>query len=137
MPAHLVRHLIEIGRLDADGISRRAHARRCRECGAVVMAGLDHDSCAMPVYADPVPLTPIGEVEVLLAGRRTYDLAYTSRGYRLDPRSAGHIRRAPAGTAPGVDVVAGHRCGARPPSNGQSQILAAYRPSESVEECPF
>lgn len=137
MPAHLVRHLIAIGRMDADGVSRRAHATSCAKCGAVVMVGLDHDSCAMTVYADPVPLTPIGEVEVLLAGRRTYDLAYTSRGYRLDPRFAAHIKATPAGSAPGVDVVAGHRCGAPRPSNGQSQILAAYRPSESVEECPF
>lgn len=137
MPPHVVAHLIATGRIDADGISRRAHATRCRSCGATVFIGLDDDKVAATARVDLVPLTPLGEVEVLLSGRRTYDLEYTSRGYRIDPRFAAHIKRAPAGSLAGVDVVAEHRCGAKAPSGGQSRVRSAQRPSQPDEPCPF
>lgn len=138
MPAHLVRHLVEVGRLDADGINRRAHASQCQKCRAVVMVGLDDDKCAMTVRVDPVPLTPVGELEVLLAGRRTYDLGWSAeRGYRVDPRSAAHIAAAPAGSSPAADVVGEHRCGHPAPPGGQSWLRKAHSGSQSLEECPF
>lgn len=126
MPDHVLAHLIRIGRLDDDGISRRAHARLCRACGAVTMAGLDDDKVAVTARVDPVPLSPLGEAQVLMSGRRTYALEYTSRGYRLDPRTAAHIRRAPAGSVPGIDVVGEHRCGAPAAPSAQSQVRAPY-----------
>lgn len=136
MPDHVLAHLIQIGRLDDDGISRRAHARLCRACGAVTMAGLDHDIVAVPVRVDPVPLTPIGEVQVLLTGRRTYDLEYTSRGYRLDPRFAEHITRSPAGSVPGRDVVGEHRCGSPAGPSGQSRVRSPYVATGTVDGPP-
>jgi hypothetical protein len=138
MPDHLVRHLIEIGRIDADGISRRAHATRCRKCTAVVLVGLDDDKCAAPVQVDPPPLTRIGEVTVLLAGGHTFDLTYTSRGYRIDPRRSWDIKAHPAGSVEGSDVVAGHRCGSDPPPSAQSRITKRSRAlSDPNEPCPF
>lgn len=138
MPDHVVAHLVEIGRIDSDGISRRAHAARCRKCAALVMVGLDDDKSAMTVWVDPPPLTPIGEVEVLLAGGHTFDLTYTSRGYRIDPRMAAHIKAHPAGTRDGSDVVAGHRCGSFPATGGHSRISKPSRAlSDPNEPCPF
>lgn len=136
MPDHLVRHLIDIGRIDADGISRRAHATRCTKCAAVVMVGLDDDKVAAPVRVDPPPLTPLGEVQVLMAGGHTFDLTYTSRGYRIDPRRAARITAHPAGSRDGTDVVAGHRCGQPPALSAGSRISRPSRAASDPNEPP-
>lgn len=135
MPAHVVAHLIAVGRIDSDGVSRSAHASRCA-CGEMTFVGLDHDKCAMTVRVDASPLARAGEVEALLTGRSTYELAHTGRGYRIDPRRAAHIRKRPAGSLRSADVVAEHRCTTDPLTSTATRILTRQERSQD-ERCPF
>jgi hypothetical protein len=93
-----------------DAIGRRAKHRLCGQCQAVVLVGLDADRCAGEAHTDPDPITGIGEVLALLAGRATYRLRRAGR-LQLDHRTRWHIAGEPADH---VDVVAEHRCGAPP-----------------------
>jgi hypothetical protein len=117
LPAGILGHLITRGILTETGLSRRARPRPCPNCGTWTIAGLDDDTCAFETYADPQPLTPIGEVLATLARRRTYELIHVGGRYELNPRSSRRITYAPAGTQARTDVLAIHRCGlAMPPT---------------------
>lgn len=130
MPAHVVAYLVDLGRLDADGVTRRARLTRCRRCGAMVFAGLDHDKVALAVRVDPTPLSPVGELSALLTGRVTYELS-RGDGYRIDERRAGHI-----GKPTKADVVAEHACGANPLPDTRSRLKVAQRRDEDAP-CPY
>ena len=106
MPAWLRRALEVAGRLDADGVRRKARPGRCRECGAEILTGLDADRCAMPARVDPVPVDGWGEAVALLDGRASYEL---TTGLELDYRDDFRIsapRRYP--------VLVAHVCNSPP-----------------------
>jgi len=96
-----------------DGVSRKAHARRCSECGAVILMGLDADRIGGVARADLAPLTPVAEalaVSPALGERATYRLLWIADHYELNSRYA--IEREGSPPDPGtVDVVAAHVCG--------------------------
>jgi hypothetical protein len=88
-------------------VSRSAQPARCPRCRGQVLAGLDADRCGLPTVVEPVPLSNVGEVLALLAGRRTYDVL----AGELHERLSAHLRAQPADS--GV-VVAQHLCNSRP-----------------------
>lgn len=108
-PRWLTEHLAKTGALHTDGISRTARVRRCQDCPAWTVVGLDADRAAGPAVADPTPLTRVGEALALLAGRTTYTLRRFGGRLELDHRH----RWAIAGDQVGggdYDVVVEHRC---------------------------
>jgi len=131
----LKRHLEATGRWNADGISRRLRARRCRDCQTMVLAGLDADQCAFATFVDPAPISALGEALAVLADRHTYDLRRVGPQFELDHRCALNISKRPAdGTR---DVHASHRCGASPlPDLPSAYDFAADR-QETPHEPPF
>jgi len=87
-------------------IWRSARLRTCPRCGAPVLAGLDAPVAALPVRADPTPLTVLGEAFALLDGRPTFDLSDAAGRKELTyraPEQIGGPRKYP--------VLAAHRCG--------------------------
>jgi hypothetical protein len=98
------------GLWNEDGVSRKAKARFCRKCSAPVIAGLDHDRSAAAVHCDPQPLNVLGEAVALMTGRRTFSLRWLGGHYELDVRFAEHISGSPAGSQPGIDILASHLC---------------------------
>lgn len=137
MPAHVVEHLIAIGRMDRDGISRRARPHACPNCHALTIVGLDHDRSALTVRADPSPLSPAGELIALLTGRPTYSLHPHGNRYEINPRSQWAITSTPAGTLTSCDVVAAHQCHALDLETIQSQIPPLRSISTAATECPY
>lgn len=114
-PEWLRRRLVAAGVMDdATGATRRARARRCDTCRAVVMLGIDADWSGIVSAADPTPLSWVGEAQASMAGRVTFELAWTTSpsglpSYELNRRNPSRIRGRPAGT-PGMDVLAQHEC---------------------------
>jgi hypothetical protein len=107
---------------------RRAELARCRDCGAYVWRGLDHDWSALTVQADTTALSPVGEVLALLRGRTTYRLSKQGTRYVLTRRDRWSIKSYPAGAvvrAATYDVIADHRCRAEPLPSIASQLDAA------------
>lgn len=82
------------------GLSTQRH-----RCGVQVLAGWDADRCALFVVLDPRPLNPLGEVEALTAGCRTYQV----RRGRIDRRDQWNIPGHPPSLP--LPVLAEHRCG--------------------------
>lgn len=80
--------------------------QRCR-CGAMVLAARTGSGLDAQVGADP--LSPIGELEAVLAGVSTYTHHVVSS--ELHHRSPWSIRHRPAGTRPRQTVHPLHRCG--------------------------
>jgi len=107
-----------------DGVGRNARARRCKECGSVILAGLDGDRCAGIARVDLTPLTPVAEaLAVSTLARTTYRLRWVADHYELDHRYA--IAIAGTHADPGtVDVVPSHVCGV------PVSTLALARPRE-------
>lgn len=112
----LRQHLINTGRWNIDGINRAARARTCTHCPQILLAGLDDPRCAGPATVDPTPLSPLGEALALIDGRTTYTLTRRGNHLELDHRNQWTITAHPAGTQPGVDIVAEHRCSTPEPS---------------------
>lgn len=98
------------GLLDGDGVHRSARARYCPTCHQPVMAGLDGDVGGFAVKVDPTPVDAGGELAALMAGRRTYTLAWLANRYELDYRDAGRMQFTPPGTKANHDVVVSHSC---------------------------
>lgn len=109
----LLEHLIAAGHLTETGLGRRARIRACR-CGQLILAGLDDDTCALEAYADPEPLTPLGEMLARLEDRCTWTLRRQAAGWILDIRSHLEIAAKPAGSQPRADIVRQHQCQSRP-----------------------
>lgn len=88
-------------------VPRRAvSARRC-SCGAAVLSALTGNG--LDVTVDAAQLSPIGELEAVLAGVSTY--THHQVPGELHHRSALSIRTRPAGTRPRQSAHALHRCG--------------------------
>ncbi len=113
MPRWLTEHLAATGVLNADGISRTAHVRRCQGCPTWTVVGLDADRAAGPVTADVTPLSRVGEALALLAGRPTYTLRRTAGRLELDHRHRWAIAGNPIDGGD-YDVVTEHHCGTSP-----------------------
>lgn len=111
IPDWLAKHLEDTGKLGRDRIGRAARAHRCKDCGHLILTGLDNDMCAGVAHADPIPLQPLGEALAQISGRRTYALHQTSGRLELVLRYDLQITGAPAGTRP-YDVLAEHTCDA-------------------------
>lgn len=137
MPKWLQTNLELAGRLDTDGIRRRARMAYCSDCGQPIMIGLDADRAGLPAYCDPAPISTLGEAAALLLGRATYALRWIGfDGYRISMRTPWDIRAHPAGTQPDIEVLAEHRCGTRLPETG-SPIHAPPRSAPLPETPPF
>jgi hypothetical protein len=88
--------------------SRLARGATC-PCGAHVLVGLDADRAALLARVDPQPITPVGELSALLAGRFTYDAIRVGNRLQLSLRRSSHIA-----TPRVTPVLVEHRCGAAP-----------------------
>ena len=97
----------------------------CPSCGAPVIAALV-DRVMPAVAVDPVALTPLGELQALMAGRRTFDHWHEG----LDARTAWTIARCPAD--PDHPVRPEHRCGADPPEHYPQSVQPAPDPDGPV-----
>lgn len=138
IPAWLERLLDAQGKLNRDGISRKARAGFCRSCGQVVMRGLDADVAGLPVACDPTPLDRLGEALALLGHRETFELRWTGRTYELDHRDASKIAARPAGTARHVDVLAAHSCDSAPlPTDPRGPVAVPIHAAGLTDECPY
>lgn len=141
IPNWLAQHLVDQGRMDVNGVGRRARAKRCPQCRQYVLAGLDADLCAEAVMVDATALSALGEALALTGGRNTYALRRSLAGFRLDHRHRWEIASRPAGS-PGIryDVVARHECGAAPPPDlltAPSVLRGALEKRSTDEHCPY
>lgn len=89
----------------------RPKHRTCERCGAAVLAA--RTTSGLDVVVDAAPLSPVGELQALLAGGATYT-------WHLGPDHLVHryplvIRSRPAGT-PRQTVHPTHTCGATWPA---------------------
>lgn len=105
MPAHVQATLIADGVMSEDRLTRTAKPRRCPTCRQMILAAID--DLGFDAWADPRPVTPLGELQALTSGRRTW--SHTMGG--LDARDAPFIAYLPADR---LDVHGEHRCGAPP-----------------------
>lgn len=105
----LIDHLRAAGHLTESGLTRRARPRPCPSCGTWTVCGLDADVLALEARCDTTPLTQLGEVVALAAGRRTVELVHTRGRFELEQRWADHIAARPP-AAGRYDVLAEHRC---------------------------
>jgi len=114
-PFNVEAHMRSTGAWNEDGVSRTARGRHCKNCGRVVIAGLDADRCAIPAIADPFILDAAGELAAVLTGRATYRLLWAGGRYELDARDQFHIAGSKPGARDGlgrpVEVLASHVCG--------------------------
>ena len=106
LPPAVVARLIDSGSLSLRRTGRRATGRRCK-CGRGVVSGLDADTCALDVDADPVAINELGELEAIAAGLLTFDLCLVGVPM-LERRRFGSVRRA------GWLVLPEHRCSVVP-----------------------
>lgn len=120
------------GAWNGDGIGRAARAGYCRDCGQVVLRGLDADRVALTVTVDPQPLNPLGEFLALATGRLTFSLRWRGR-YEIDRRESCHIQTAPARVRGKSSVVVEHRCGDPMPAAGTTVMPEELEPTE----CPY
>lgn len=102
MPAWLVRALET-----KTGGFRGAHFNKCPDCHQWILEGLDEDTCAFTVQADPTPLTPKQEAACATIGRPTYCVEFGPRLEltRRDSYSKGRPSEYP--------IIPAHKCGAR------------------------
>lgn len=110
-------------------LARRA-SLTVHQCGAHVLVGLDADRCALVARVEPYPLTALGEVEALRAGRWTYRLLQGA----LDRRDRWNIPGKPP-TAE-VPVLAEHVCGQPLPATWLAPP-PPRRPTAPTEEIPW
>jgi hypothetical protein len=113
LPSWLVRQLEASGHI-VDGATRTARSRQCGKCGAVVVVGLTPEPCSHRAVLDPSPLSMLGELQALLAGRFTYDLGVHGGRLEIEDRDASHIEGSPAERPDAYrahsDVLAAHKC---------------------------
>lgn len=96
-------------------------------CGGEVLRGLDSAVAALTATVDPYPLSPLGEVEALRDGRRTYYLHWGA----LEPRDRYTIPGHPPSHA--LLVLAAHRCD-QPIPETWIKPPAPAAPRQPVEE---
>ncbi len=119
----LTKRLVAAGHLTENGLSRAARIRACRDCRAFTVAGLDADQAAIEAWADPIPLSTLGEMLATIEHHATYELWPAGGRYELERRDAHRIGwySPPAhGGHHRIDVLRAHRCDARPLSAPES-----------------
>src|SRR6266566_2738048 len=114
IPPWLEKHLTELGRWNTDGISRSIGSGMCKQCGALVLRGLDADITGLPTIVDVIEIDQLGEVVVLIQGRSTYSIDRYLKpnkyiGWQLNRR---YRRSWPQGR---IAVVPSHVCGSVTP----------------------
>lgn len=110
MQPWLFQQLVDQAVIDETGINDRPKARHCPTCRATTLAAW-RDGNLDPVHVDPIALTPLGELQALVAGVETFQHWGGATG-GLDTRRAKTIARHPAGTDRLSPVRPLHRCGA-------------------------
>lgn len=133
-PEWLKDHLTEVGRWNADGISRQARVQY-HGCGTLVIFGLDARVCGLPAMCDTTPLDAYGEAIARLTGRRTYDVFGATGRLELERRDAFRIVGSPPGRRD-EPVVAEHRCGQSLPPGPETFPYFRRRYVMPVA-CPF
>jgi hypothetical protein len=127
MPRHVQAKLIGEGVINERRLTEYAQRWRCPlGCGAELLASQD---MGLERWADPVPLTPLGELQAILAGRATY---WHVMGY-LEPRRERDIEGM---SAADTDVLAEHRCHA-PPVQVDETRIRKYTPVDTSGPPPF
>ena len=137
MPPWLTQHLIESGAITTDSASRNARAQHCRQCGTLVLRGLDEQHCAFDTTVDINPVTHIGEIIALARGKRSYFLLReaTSSGHStwtINRRELHHHQA----NKPAIIVVE-HRCGTQTPKEHLDTQRADNKPEGHNEQPPF
>ena len=107
----LFRQLVGQAVIDEAGINDKPKRRRCRSCGVATLVAWQ-DGKLDAVAVDEVVLTPLGELQAVTAGRRTF-AHWGGVSGQLDLRGARQISRWPAGDRRQA-VRPEHRCGAPP-----------------------
>lgn len=130
MPDWLTHHLIAKGVMTESRLTRNARPRRCTRCGTYTLVGLDADTLAFEAHAEPTPTTSAGELQALLAGRRTWTLHHG----RLEQRDADDIRLDPADQA--GNIHAEHTCGS-PPLPVHPAFLQTLIPQPATDQPPY
>ena len=98
--------LVRRGVIDEHGVNDKPKLRHCAGCGLLVWAAWENGYLDT-VLADDIALTPRGEYQALMAGRRTFD--HWAEG--LDLRRARTIRLHPARDELMHRIRPEHRCG--------------------------
>lgn len=136
MDEWLLAHLIDIGAISADGISRKARAGRCATCHRRTLTGLDADRAAGVACVDSREIGPVGEAVAIAGGLPTYTMRFIGGRWELDLRSRWEIeggnRRWP--------MYAKHRCDALhvPPDTIHPKLLryVAVAASRALSDTP-
>jgi hypothetical protein len=110
--ADLFAQLQKRGVIDEHGVNDKPKLRHCAGCGLLVWAAWEN-GVLDTVLADDVALTPRGEYEAWMSGRRTLD--HWIGG--LDVRTARTIRAHPASDELMHRIRPEHRCGDPPPED--------------------
>ena len=128
--------LKDLKTLAGHATGRGIHATRCATCRQPILTGLDNDQLAIQANIDWTPLDETGELQALLAGRRTYRLERQTGGNpKLTRRAAKHIR-ARRKHWQRYDIVPAHRCGS-PPLAAISTRLTTTINLDPNQPCPF
>lgn len=110
---------------------RTTKATRCATCKTLIVAGLDADTCAFIVQADPTPLDATGEALALLAGLHTYTAHRTNKGAVQLTRRCG---RWPTIIRSAHDVWPEHRCNHTHTHTTQTKIDLANRTGRPLDD---
>lgn len=137
MPSYVRENLTANGVLNPHGQGRAAGAATCQHCKRTVIRGDDHHRVALLATCDPTPVDTEGELQALLAGRKTYALNWVGSRYELTRRLAINITSKPANARTAdFDVLAEHKCGAPQIPAVATHLAIPQRPTLS-DNPPF
>ena len=135
-PGTPVTTLKDLKALAGHATGRGTHATRCATCRQPILTGLDADRLAIQANIDWTPLDETGELQALLAGRRTYRLERQTGGNpKLTRRAAKHIR-ARRKRWQRYDIVPAHRCGSPPLATIGTRLTTTIN-LDPNQPCPF
>lgn len=108
MPRHIQDVLIANGVMTEQRVTRTPRVRRCAHCRATVIAAID--DLGFTATTDPEELTPYGELQAAMTGKKTWAKHHDS----LSTRDAPFITSHPANT---IVIHAEHKCGTSIPEH--------------------
>ena len=130
--------LIDTGRMDAAGLTRKARLRTCMACRRSTLAGLDGRVAGLSVWCDLTELSALGEAMALIDGRATYEVWDATVRPELERRDVWRVRAHPPGSEGCRPVLAEHRCGAPVPADwAMPKVVGQPAPLEAAPEFPF